>query len=78
MARYSNRKRHDTGQIITTPSAFGSHKSMVVDHEEFGLELSDNEVLLKDDTHFYITKKDRLDSGLCDTNRYSQNATYEP
>ena len=44
MARYSRRSRHDTGQVITTPSAFGSHKSMIVDHLEFGLELSDNEV----------------------------------
>ena len=47
MAKYSNRKRHETGQIITTPSVFGSHKSMVVDHSEFGLELSNNEVLFR-------------------------------
>ena len=49
-----------------------------LDHSEFGLELSNNEVLLKDDTHFYVTQKDRLDSGLCDANRYSESATYEP
>ena len=79
MAKYSNKKRHETGQVITTPSVFGSHKSMVVVHTEFGLELSDNELLLKDDTHFYVTTKDRLDTGIADPNRYANSkATYVP
>jgi hypothetical protein len=77
--RFSTKQRHETGRTITTESWFGSHQSMVVDHTEFGLELSDNEVLLKDDTHFYVTTKDRLDTGIDDPNRYSNSkATYVP
>lgn len=73
------KKRFETGRTITTESWFGSHQSMVVDHTEFGLELSDNEVLLKDDTHFYVTTKDRLDTGIADPNRYANSkATYVP
>jgi len=73
------KKRFETGRKITTESWFGSHQSMVVDHTEFDLELSDNEVLLKDDTHFYITTKDRLDTGIADPNRYANSkATYVP
>lgn len=62
---------HDIGRKITTPSAYGSHASMVVDHKEFKLELNDDEVLCKDDNSYYITKKNRLDNGLADPNRYS-------
>ena len=77
--RLSTKKRFETGRKITTESWFGSHQSMVVDHTEFDLELSDNEVLLKDDTHFYITTKDRLDTGIADPNRYANSkATYVP
>ena len=79
MAKYSNKKRHETGRQITTETWFGSHASMVVDHTEFGLELNNNEVLLKDDTHFYVTTKDRLDTGIADPNRYANSkATYVP
>jgi len=79
MAKYSNKKRHETGRQITTETWFGSHASMVVDHTEFGLELNNNEVLLKDDTHYYVTTKDRLDTGISDPNRYANSkATYVP
>ena len=67
------------GETITTETWFGSHASVIVDHTEFGLELKDNEVLLKDDTHYYITTKDRLDISIADPNRYANpDATYEP
>jgi hypothetical protein len=44
---------------------------MVVDHNEYGVELKEDQVLLKSDTHFYVTKKNRLDDGLADPARYS-------
>jgi hypothetical protein len=71
MAKFVNKKRHETGRTITTPSAYGSHASMVVDHEDYGLELEEGMVLCEDDSGFYITKRSRLDDGLADPNRYS-------
>ena len=66
-----NKARHDIGVKISTESPYGSHASMVVNHEEYGVELQEGEVLLKCDTHFYITTKKRLDDGLADPARYS-------
>lgn len=47
---------------ITTPSFYGSHKSMVVE------DLGDT-VVCKDDRGTYTTSKDRLDNGLADPSR---------
>lgn len=66
-----SKTRHDNGTKISTQSPYGSHASMVVDHKGYAIELKDDEVLLKCDTHFYITKKKRLDDGLADPARYS-------
>jgi len=66
------KNRRETGTTITTKSPYGSHKEMIVDHEQFGLVLKENEVLLKDDVHYYTTTKDRLDTGLADANRYGK------
>lgn len=71
MSRFVSKKRHETGRTITTPSAYGSHSSMVVDHEEYGMELDESTVLCEDDGGFYLTKRSRLDDGLADPNRYS-------
>jgi hypothetical protein len=60
-----NRRRHTTGNIITTKSWFGSHAEMVVE------ELEDGKVVCKDDKGTYITEKNRLDNGLADPKRYS-------
>jgi hypothetical protein len=62
---------HDTSLKVSTKSPYGSHADMVVNHEEYGVTLKENEVLLKCDTHFYITTKKRLDDGLADPARYS-------
>jgi len=79
MAKYSNKKRHETGNTVTTPSQFGSHRSMVVDPEQY-VSAKDNRLnvscgpgtcLCKDDKGFYITLEDRLDSGLADPKLYS-------
>lgn len=72
MAKFINKTRRETGVTITTKSPYGSHKEMIVDHVQFGLQLTENEVLLKDDVHYYITTKDRLDTGLADANRYGR------
>ena len=68
--------RHQTGNSVTTPSWFGSHESMVVDHSEVQIggqdvALSENQVLCKDDNGYYVTEKKYLDSGIADPNRYS-------
>lgn len=67
----SSKSRHDSGVKISTKSPYGSHADMIVDHNEYGVELKDGEVLLQCDTHFYITNKKRLDDGLADPARYS-------
>ncbi len=56
-------KKHDIGVTITTPSAYGSHLTMLV------RELEDNKVVLKDDFGEYTTTRDRLDNGMADPNR---------
>ena len=77
------RKRHATGNIITTKSWFGSHADMVVSPEEYHANGSriyegrgihtilECEVVCKDDRGYYITLKNRLDNGLADPKRYS-------
>jgi len=79
MAKYSNKKRHETGNTVTTPSQFGSHRSMVVDAEKYvsaveptaGVSCGEGTCLCKDDKGFYITLEERLDNGLADPKRYS-------
>lgn len=71
-----NRTRHQTGNNVTTPSWFGSHESMVVDHSEVQIggqdvKLSEDQVLCKDDNGYYITEKKKINSGIADPNRYS-------
>lgn len=78
MAKYRETrvKKVETGTIITTPSAYGSHKSMVVPEDQlnqFDVVLHDGEVLCKDDTHYYVTLKNRLDTGLADPKRNSKS-----
>ena len=71
-----NRIRHQTGNSVTTPTWFGSHASMVVDHSEVQIgdtdvKLSEHQVLCEDDNGYYVTEKKKLDNGLADPNRYS-------
>jgi len=67
MAKYNTAVKHE-GKLtkITTPSRFGSHKSMVVEH------LEDGRVVCRDDYGDYTTSVSRLDNGLADPNRYSR------
>ncbi len=64
-------KKHDTGRALETPSFFGSHSSMVANHEDYDVELKEGEVLCQDGETFYVTLKQRLDTGLADPKRYS-------
>jgi hypothetical protein len=63
-------KGHTTGTVITTPSPYGSHASMIV--EEHDVELQAGEVLLEDDKGRYITLENRLDTGIVDHNRHER------
>lgn len=57
------KKRDGRVTIITTPSPYGSHDSMIIE------ELPNNKVKCKDDIGVYITDKWRINSGLADPNR---------
>jgi len=72
-------KKNQTGTIITTPSAYGSHKSMIISEEELENhpdrdKISENQVICYDpDRKFnYITDKWRIDNGMADANRYAK------
>lgn len=70
-------RKHETGRTITTKSAYGTHSNMLVTDEEVLKRLHFDEfetvqlVLAQDDEGYYITRKDRVDSGLADPNRYA-------
>ena len=63
MSKHEKRDGKSTRQ--TTPSTFGSHASMVV------RTLEDGRVVCKDEVGEYVTRQDKLDTGLADVNRYS-------
>lgn len=65
-------KRHEVGRTVSGPSRYGSHAEFVVDHSSFDLKIDDNQVLCKDDKGYYVTFKDRLDSGGADPNRWTE------
>ena len=72
MAKNNLKKKHETGKSLSTKSFFGSHASMVVDHENLTMPVYDGEVVCQDESPgFYKTKRSMLDSGLADPNRYS-------
>jgi len=68
MAKKQIKIKRENFTTITTPSAYGSHKSMIIPAPDIH-KLAENEVCCRDDTHIYITTKDRLDNGLADPNR---------
>jgi hypothetical protein len=74
MARKFNIPKHVVGRNISTKTAFGSHSDMIVSCEDpaiQSLKIDDNQIICKDDTGYYITEKNRIDSGLADPNRYA-------
>lgn len=67
-----SKTKHETGKTISTPSWFGSHKSMVVE------DLGNGKVVLEDDQGRYETYTNRLDNGLADPLRYSGRSEIAP
>jgi len=82
MAKRYNAPKHVVGRQITTKSAFGSHSDMIVQLEDVNIEtlkIDDNQIICKDDSGYYITEKNRIDSGLADPNRYgNEKARFFP
>lgn len=65
--RSLTKQRHDTSRKITTPSPYGSHKSMIK------RELEDGRLVLEDQLGEYITFKERIDNHLADPARTNGN-----
>lgn len=65
-------RQHESGTIVTTKTAYGSDSTMIVDLSQYkSISINADEVVCKDDRGFYITKKNRIDSGIADPNRFS-------
>jgi hypothetical protein len=65
-------RQHESGTIVTTKTAYGSDSTMIVDLSQYKIiSIDTDEVVCKDDRGFYITKKNRIDSGIADPNRFS-------
>ena len=65
MANPYAKKHEGKVVVITTPSPYGSHSSMIVEEGE-------NYVKCKDDIGVYITSRKHINSGLADPNRFSR------
>ena len=77
--KYYKAPKNITGKNVTTPSAFGSHSSMVIEASKYGDKiLLNHEIICKDDDGLYITAKNRIDDGLADPNRYANPQTRLP
>lgn len=61
------KERHEGRAVkVTTPTLYGSHRSMVVK------ELDNGKVVCKDDLGEYTTLTSKLDNGLADPSRWSR------
>ena len=72
MSKFTGREKTNV-RTITTPSAYGSHSSMVVDidKEAQGHNVPKDKVICEDENGYYVTYKNRIDSGLSDPCRYA-------
>ena len=62
-----SKERHEGRAVkVTTPTLYGSHKSMVVK------ELERGKVVCEDDLGEYTTHTSKLDNGLADPSRWSR------
>jgi hypothetical protein len=73
MAKHIKMPKHQTGRSVTTKTPYGSTSDMIVESvAEFkDLQLNDGQVVLQDDDGYYITERNRVDSGRADPNRYA-------
>ena len=61
------KEKHEGRAVkVTTPTLYGSHRSMVVK------ELDNGKVVCKDDLGEYTTLTSKLDNGLADPSRWSR------
>jgi len=61
------KEKHEGRAVkVTTPTLYGSHRSMVVK------ELDNGKVICKDDLGEYTTLTSKLDNGLADPSRWSR------
>lgn len=65
-------RQHESGTIVTTKTPYGSDSSMIVDMSKYKpISVGADEVVCKDDRGFYITKQNRINSGIADPNRHN-------
>lgn len=65
-------RQHESGTIVTTKTPYGSDSTMIVDMSKYKpISVGADEVVCKDDRGFYITKQNRINSGLADPNRHN-------
>jgi hypothetical protein len=66
-------KDKDSVRTITTPSPYGSHSSMAVDIEKIaeGHNVPKDKIICEDEKGYYVTYKNRIDSGLADPCRFA-------
>lgn len=78
--KYYKAPLHQTGMAVTTKTHFGSTIDMVIDHTKYKYTEDNKPVMInedtkmvvcKDDRGFYMTPKNRINSGLADPNRYA-------
>ena len=69
----NKRKERENVRVVTTPSAYGSHSSMIVNIEEEakGHNVPKDKIICQDEKGFYVTYKNRIDNGLSDPCRYA-------
>ena len=76
MARQlASRTKHETGSKITTKTPYGTTSDMVITDEDIlsKLNIPPDNVLAKDDSGYYFTPKNRVDTYLADPCRYDIN-----
>lgn len=77
--KYYKAPIHQTGTSVTTKTHFGSTSDMVIDHTKYKyldnnpIVLNDSDVICKDDLGFYVTSKNRINTGIADPNRYANS-----
>ena len=67
-------RKHETGRLVTTKTAFGITSDMVVNDNEIlsKVTIADGMVLVKDDAGYFVVPKNRVDDGMACPLRYSE------
>lgn len=65
-------RKHESGRVITTKTPYGITSDMVVTDESILSQLSieDRQVLVHDDSGYFIVPRDRVNDGLACPLRY--------